>query len=308
MAEVAADRPAPVSLLARRIAAGEFVATAELTPPLGTDRETLLALVRPLKGLAVAVNVTDGANARAHMSALVAASLMVEAGVEPVLQFTCRDRNRIALQGDLLGAATLGIRNILALAGDDPKAGDQPDAKPVYDLSSRDLIATAALLRDKGELPSGRAIAGAVPLFIGAADAPIDPPADWRPTALAAKRAAGAQFAQTQFCMDPAILRRYMARLVEEGVVPGLAVLVGIAPLASAGSARWMRQHLFGTIIADDIVARLERAQDPRAEGIRICIELIAELKTIPGVAGAHIMAPRNASAIPEVIAGAGLA
>jgi methylenetetrahydrofolate reductase (NADPH) len=308
MAEIAADHFAPVSLLARRIAAGEFVVTAEVTPPLGTDREKLLALVRPLKGLADAVNVTDGANARAHMSALVAASLMVEAGVEPVLQLTCRDRNRIALQGDLLGAATLGIRNILALAGDDPKAGDQPDAKPVYDLSSRDLIATAALMRDKGALPSGRAIAGAVPLFIGAADAPIDPPADWRPTALAAKRAAGAQFAQTQFCMDPGVLRRYMARLAAEGVVPGLAVLVGIAPLASAGSARWMRQHLFGTIIADDIVTRLERAQDPRAEGIRICIELIAELKTIPGVAGAHVMAPRNASAIPEVIAGAGLA
>jgi methylenetetrahydrofolate reductase (NADPH) len=308
MAEIAADHPAPVSLLARRIAAGEFVATAEVTPPLGTDREQLLALVRPLKGLAVAVNVTDGANARAHMSALVAASLMVEVGVEPVLQFTCRDRNRIALQGDLLGAATLGIRNILALAGDDPKAGDQPDAKPVYDLSSRDLIATAALMRDKGALPSGRAIAGAVPLFIGAADAPIDPPAEWRPTALAAKRAAGAQFAQTQFCMDPGVLRRYMARLAAEGVVPGLAVLVGIAPLASAGSARWMRQHLFGTIIADDIVARLEQAPDPRAEGIRICIELIAELRTIPGVAGAHIMAPRNASAIPEVIAAAGLA
>src|SRR4051794_30218768 len=185
----------PVSRLGRRIAAGAFAVTAEVTPPLAADREALLALVRPLKGLVDAVNVTDGANARAHMSALVAASLMVEAGVEPVLQLTCRDRNRIALQGDLLGAATLGIRNILALAGDDPKAGDQPDAKPVYDLSSRDLIATAALMRDTGALPSGRAIAGAVPLFIGVADAPIDPPADWRPTGLAAKRAAGAQFA-----------------------------------------------------------------------------------------------------------------
>ncbi len=307
MAETASGDPAPVSQLARRIAAGAFVVTAEVTPPLAADREMLLQMARPLKGLADAVNVTDGANARAHMSALVAASLMVEAGVEPVLQLTCRDRNRIALQGDLLGAATLGIRNILALAGDDPAAGDQPDAKPVYDLSSRDLIATAALMRDTGELPSGRAIAGAVPLFIGAADAPIDPPADWRPTALMAKRAAGAQFAQTQFCMDAAILRRYMARLVAEGVAPGLAMLVGIAPLASAGAARWMRQHLFGTIIADDIVARLDAARDARAEGIRICIELLAELRTIPGVAGAHIMAPRNASAIPEVIAGAGL-
>jgi methylenetetrahydrofolate reductase (NADPH) len=241
------------------------------------------------------------------MSALVATALMVEAGVEPVLQLTCRDRNRIALQGDLLGAATLGIRNILALAGDDPKAGDQPDAKPVYDLSSRDLIATAALMRDTGALPSGRAIAGAVPLFIGAADAPIDPPSGWQPTGLAAKRAAGAQFAQTQFCMDAGVLRRYMAQLADAGVVPGIAMLIGIAPLASAGSARWMRQHLFGTIIADDIVTRMDQALDPRAEGIRIAIELIAELRTIPGVAGVHIMAPRNAAVIPEVIVGAGL-
>ena len=145
-----------------------------------------------------------------------------------------------------------------------------------------------------------------MPLFIGAADAPIDPPADWQPTALAAKRAAGAQFVQTQFCMDPGVLRRYMARLVDAGVVPGIAMLIGIAPLASAGSARWMRRHLFGTIIADDIVARMEQARDPRAEGVRVCIELMADLRTIPGIAGVHIMAPRNASAIPEVIAGAG--
>src|SRR5476649_864359 len=208
-----------MSRLARRIGAGDFVVTAEVTPPLAADRDLLLEMVRPLKDLADAVNVTDGANARAHMSALAAASLMVEAGIEPVFQLTCRDRNRIALQGDLLGAATLGIRNILALAGDDPRVGDQPGAKPVYDLSSRELIATAALMRDHGVLPSGRAIAGSVPLFIGAADAPIDPPADWRPTALAAKRAAGAQFAQTQFCMDTGVLRRYMARLAAEGVV-----------------------------------------------------------------------------------------
>src|SRR6266550_550161 len=135
-----------VSLLARRIAAGKFVVTTEVTPPLSAERRLLLQTVRPLKGVADAVNVTDGANARAHMSALAAAAVMVEAGIEPVFQLTCRDRNRIALQGDLLGAACLGIRNILALAGDDPKAGDQPETKPVYDLSSRDLIATAALI------------------------------------------------------------------------------------------------------------------------------------------------------------------
>lgn len=163
-------------------------------------------------------------------------------------------------------------------------------------------------MRDQGALPSGRAIAGAVPLFIGAADAPIDPPADWRPTGLAAKRASGAQFVQTQFCMDFGILRRYLARLGEAGLLPDLAILVGIAPLASARSARWMRERLFGTIIPDEIVRRLEGAGDERAEGKRICIELLAELQEIVGVAGVHLMAPLNEAAIPEVIAEAGLA
>jgi methylenetetrahydrofolate reductase (NADPH) len=294
------------SSLADRIAAGRFVITAEVTPPVSGDPEALLEKARPLKGLADAVNVTDGASARTHMSALAAAALLVREGIEPILQFTCRDRNRIALQSDLLGAAALGIRNILILTGDDPKVGDQPDTKPVFDLTSRELLATAALMRDKGELPSGRAIAGAVPLFIGAADAPVDPAPGWQPTGLAAKRAIGAQFVQTQFCMDLDILRRYLDRLEQAGVLPGLAILVGIAPLASARSARWMRERLFGTIIPDAIVARLEQASDPREEGKRICVELLAALREMKGVAGAHIMAPLNEAAIPEIIAASG--
>lgn len=297
-----------VSRLARRIGEGRFVVTAEVTPPLSGAREALLERARPLKGLADAVNVTDAASARTHMSALAAAGILVQEEIEPILQFTCRDRNRIALQSDLLGAAALGVRNILILTGDAPKAGDQPEAKAVFDLSSGELIATAALMRDKGALPSGRAIAGAVPLFIGAADAPIDPPADWQPTGLAAKRASGAQFVQTQFCMDFGILRRYLARLGEAGLLPDLAILVGIAPLTSARSARWMRERLFGTIIPDEIVRRLEGAGDERAEGKRICVELLAELQEIEGVAGVHLMAPLNEGAIPEVIAEAGLA
>jgi methylenetetrahydrofolate reductase (NADPH) len=296
-----------VSRLARRIAEGRFVVTAEVTPPVSGDPAALLEKARPLKGLADAVNVTDGASARSHMSALAAAALLVRDGIEPILQFTCRDRNRIALQSDLLGAAALGVRNILVLTGDDPKAGDQPDAKPVFDLTSRELIATAALMRDNGELPSGRAIVGPVPLFIGAADAPIDPPPGWQPTGLAAKRAIGAQFVQTQFCMDLAVLRRYLDRLEEAGVLPGLAILVGIAPIASARSARWMRERLFGTIIPDEIVDRLEQASDPREEGKQICVELLAALQELRGVAGAHIMAPLNDAAIPDVIAASGL-
>jgi methylenetetrahydrofolate reductase (NADPH) len=293
----------PASRLAGRLAARAFVMTAEIVPPASCDPEDLLARALPLKGIADAINVTDGAGARAHMAATAAAALLVAAGIEPILQLTCRDRNRIALQSDLMGAAAMGIRNLLLLRGDDPEAGDQPDAKPVFDLDTRALAETARLIRDEGRLPHGAAVAGRPAFFLGAADMPIDPPPGWRPDALAAKVAAGAQFVQTQFCMDAGVVRRYMARLAEAGLrVP---ILIGVNPLRSAKSAAWMRAHLFGTIIPDAMVARMEAAADPAAEGRRICIELIAELATIPGVAGVHVMAPGNAAAIPEVIAAA---
>lgn len=307
MEGVQVDTTEEQSRLERKLRAGRFAITAEITPPLSSERSDLLKNVLSLKGLSDAVNVTDGASARAHMSALAAATLLVQAGIEPILQLTCRDRNRIALQSDILGAATMGVRNLLILSGDDPSTGDQPETKAVFDLNSRSLIRTAALMRDEAVLPSGRVIAGKVRLFIGAADMPIDPPPDWKPTGLEEKILAGAQFVQTQFCMDGGILRRYIARLAEEGIVPGLFILVGIAPLASARSALWMRSHLFGTIIPDQIVARLEQASDPRKEGKRICVELLQEFSEIKGVAGAHIMAPLNEAAIPEVIKESGL-
>lgn len=293
--------------LERKLRAGRFAITAEVTPPLSSDPKDLLEKALPLKGLVDAVNVTDGASARAHMSALAAAALLVQAGIEPILQLTCRDRNRIALQSDILGAAAMGVRNLLILSGDDPSAGDQPETKPVFDLNSRSLVRTAALIRDKAILPSGREIASRTPLFIGAADMPIDPPRDWKPTALKEKILAGAQFVQTQFCMDGDILRRYIARLAEEGIVPGLFILVGVAPLASVRSALWIRSHLFGAIVPDRIVARMEQASDQREEGKRICIELLQELSETKGVAGAHLMAPLNDAAIPEVISESGL-
>jgi methylenetetrahydrofolate reductase (NADPH) len=289
--------------LARRLSGGAFVMTAEVVPPVSCDPQDLMARALPLRGVADAVNVTDGAGARAHMAATAAATLLREAGIEPILQLTCRDRNRIALQSELMGAAALGIRNLLLLRGDDPKAGDQPDAKPVFDLDSRALTETARVIRDDGKLPHGAAVAGRAAFFIGAADMPIDPPPGWRPDALAAKVAAGAQFVQTHFCMDTGVVRRYLARLAEAGLAGRVFVLIGVNPLRSARSAAWMRHHLFGTIIPDAMVARMEAAADPAAEGRRICIEVIEELATIPGVAGAHIMAPGNAAAIPDVIA-----
>ena len=288
--------------LEEKLRGGRFVLTAEVTPPVSADRNDLLAKALPLKGLADAVNVTDGAGARSHLASVTAAAILAEAGVEPILQLTCRDRNRIALQSDLLGAAAFGVRNLLALRGDDPSAGDQPDAKPVFDLDARQLLATARRLRDAGELPTGRKIGGKPEFFLGAADNPIDPPAGWEPKGLAAKIEAGAQFVQTQFCMDAQVVRRYLARLDEAGLGGKLSFLIGIAPLRSAQSARWMKEKLFGTIIPDAFVTRMEQASDPLAEGRAICLEVIGELAEIPQVGGCHIMAPNNDAAVPMVI------
>jgi methylenetetrahydrofolate reductase (NADPH) len=296
-----------ISALATALAGGRFVVTAELAPPVATDPAAFIARALPLKGVATAVNVTDGAGAKAHVSSLAAAYFLLQNGIEPVLQMTCRDRNRLALQGDLLGAIALGMRNLLVLSGDDPKVGDQPETKPVFDYNSQALLAVANQMRREHRLPSGTEIKGPTDLLLGGADLPIDPPPDWVPKSLIAKVEAGADFVQTQFCMDVAVVRRYAARLVDLGIAPRLKVLIGIAPIPSARSARWMKERLFGTIIPDAIVDRLDKAADARREGIRICAELMQQFAEIPGIAGAHVMAPQNPSAIPAAIAEAGI-
>lgn len=290
------------SKLARLLRTGAFAVTAETVPPLSGEAASMVARAAPLKGAADAVNVTDGAGARSHMSALVAAAILLAEGIEPILQFTCRDRNRLALQADLMGASALGIRNILCLRGDDPSAGDQPDAKPVFDLDTRALISTAAQMRDEGVLPSGRALEAPPRLFIGVADSPLDPPPEWRPEGLRAKADCGADFVQTQFCFDPEMVARYIGRLRDEGLTERLFVLIGIGPIPSARSACWMRENLYGVEVPDAIIERLEAASEPRAEGRRICVELIQRFREIPGVAGVHIMAPHDPEAIPAII------
>jgi methylenetetrahydrofolate reductase (NADPH) len=202
----------------------------------------------------------------------------------------------------LVGAAAHGLHNVLVLRGDNPEAGDQPDAKPVFDLDSNTLLATADGIRDRGELPNGRAVAGKCEFFLGAADSPIDPPPDWRPEGLMRKLKAGAQFVQTQFCLDPGVVRRYLARLAEQQLTDQLFFLIGLAPLASARSARWIRQHLYGSIIPDALIERLESATDQKREGVRICVELMQQLQQVPGVAGVHLMAPLNSGALAQVI------
>lgn len=290
----------------RALEEGYFVTTAEVTPPVSTDRNDLLAKALQLRGLADGVNVTDGAGARAHMSSIAAAYILQENGIEPIMQFTCRDRNRIAIQNDLLGAAALDLRNLLVLRGDDPKQGDQPDAKPVFDLDSKSLLETAVSIRDQHQLPHGRKVSGQAQYFLGCAEAPVDPKPDWQPVGLKVKIQAGAQFAQTQFCMDIGVVRRYMQRLHEAGVPDDFYFIIGIAPMKSGKSGRWMKNNLFGTIIPDEMIERMEKAEDPVREGQQICIEFMQQLAEVPGVAGVHIMAPNNDESIPAVISGFG--
>lgn len=295
------------SRLARTLRGGGFALTAEITPPVSGDGAALIDKAEALDGFVDAVNVTDGPRARVHMSSLAAASILAARGIEPIMQMTCRDRNRIALEGDLLGAWALGVRDILVLSGDKPDAAETPAPKAVFDLDSRELIGLAARMRDDGVLASGREITSPPRFLIGAADTPVDPAADWRPTGVEKKIAAGARFVQTQLCFDIGVVRRYVARLEDAGLTDRAFILIGVGPLASARSARWMRDNLWGVIMPDEIIARLEGADDQKLEGIRVCAELLRQLREIPGVAGAHLMAPGFASGIPRAISESGI-
>lgn len=285
------------------IANGEFVITAEIVPPLSGSGSGLLDEAAQLRGGVNAINITDAAAGRTAMSSFAATALLVQNGVEPILQVTCRDRNRIALAGDLLGASAQGVHNVLVLHGDDPGGGDQPDAKPVFDLKSIELMMLARDMRDTGQLPSGRKINPPPELFIGGADVPRMPDEKWESKWLLGKVDAGAGFIQTQFCFDLDVARGYIGRLRDDGITDRVGVIIGVGPIRSAKSAIWMNKNLFGVHVPDETIARLEGADDARAEGRRICVELIRGLREIDGVAGAHIMAPaQGTDAIAQVL------
>jgi methylenetetrahydrofolate reductase (NADPH) len=291
-----------------KLARGDFLITAEIIPHLTASASAFMERVKPLHGLVDAVNVTDAAGARPSLSSSAGAALLLREGIEPILQITCRDRNRIALVGDLLGAAAQGISNLLVLHGDDPKTGDMPEATAVYDLDSRALMSLARDMRDLGTLPSGREIESPPHFHIGCADTPVDPPPDWRPDGLKKKAAAGAQFVQTQFCFDSAVAHRYFSRLAAHGMMQSLRFIVGIGPLLSAKQARFMNEKFFGVSIPAPVINRLDGAADQREEGRRICIELMHALRDIPGIAGFHLMAPlQSPDTIAEIILASGL-
>ncbi len=296
-----------MTALSEKIARKQFAITAEIVPPASASADLLLQEASHLKGLVDAINVTDGAGATTTMSSFSASALLAGAGYEPVLQVTCRDRNRIALTADLLGASAQGSHNLLILMGDDPAKGDQPEAKPVFDLDSRQVMSLARTLRDEAVLPSGKPLGAAPEFFIGAADMPFDPPADWKPDALQSKIDCGAQFTQTQFCFEPEVAKRFIARLQDEGITEQVGVLLGIGPIVSARSAHWMNENLYGVTIPEATIKRLEGAADAKQEGRLICAELIQQYREIPGLAGVHIMAPaQKPDAIADAIRRAG--
>jgi len=309
------------SHLERVLAAGHFAVTGELGPPQSADAEVILRKARLLKGYVDAVNITDNQTAVVRMSSIASAVLVLREGLEPVIQMTCRDRNRIAMQSDLLGAYALGIRNLLCLTGDHQSFGNHPTSKNVFDLDSIQLLQMVAGLRDQKRFLCGEEIKGQEPrFFIGAAANPFADPFDFRPYRLAKKVAAGADFIQTQLIYDVPRFAEYMERVRRLGLHERVYILAGVGPIKTAGAARYMRDKVPGMDVPNEIVERMERAvadipkEDKKAraeawkrEGIQICVDIIQQVRQIPGVAGIHIMSIEWEEAVPEIVQAAGL-
>ncbi len=293
--------------LERVLRSGRFAVTAELNPPDSADPEDTFRQALVLSHVCDAINATDASGANCHMSSISICALLTRAGYSPVFQISCRDRNRIAIQGDVLGAAAMGVHNILCLTGDGVETGDQPGAKPVFDLDSTSLLNTIRGMRDDAVFLSGRKITTPPRVFLGAAANPFAPPHDWRPLRLAKKIESGAQFVQTQYCYDIAMLERYMAAVRDLGLHEKCFILVGVGPLASAKAARWIRANVPGVHIPDAVIDRLAGAENQKLEGKRICIELIRQIRQIPGVSGVHVMAYRQEHLVTEIIRESGV-
>ena len=288
------------SLLHKKLSEGIFVFTAETTPPDASNQEVLLKKTMPLKGVADAVNVTDSPGAKVHMSSLTAAIILAQNDIEPILQLTVRDRNRLALQGDLVGASALGVHNILCLSGDDPKVGDQPETKPVQDINSATLITTANMMRKDKQFPSGRIIDPPPKLFIGGAEVPSKGKPNTKK--ILNKIKIGVDFFQTQYIFEKKKLIDNMKVLDDVGILEKKYFIIGLGPFASAKSAKWMNDNLFGVDVPDEIIKRLEQAKDQKEESKKICLELIQIFREIKGVKGIHLMGHKKEELNAEII------
>ncbi len=291
----------------RVLRAGTFAVTSELAPPDSADPEDVYRRARIFDGHVDAINATDGSGANCHMSSLAVCALLTRLGYAPVMQISCRDKNRIAIQGDILGGAAMGVCNLLCLTGDGVQAGDHPQALPVFDLDSLSLLETARTLRDEHRFLSGRKITCAPRVLLGAAENPFAKPCEWRAQRLAKKVAAGAQFIQTQFCYDVPLLRAFMRQVEELGLLDKVFILVGVGPLRSVKAAEWIRTHVPGVHIPDGIIKRLAGASDGALEGRKLCIDLIQEIRTVKGVHGVHVMAYRQEETVAEIIERSGV-
>ena len=309
------------SNLERVLAAGHFAVTGELGPPKSHNAEVIRKKAELLKGCVDGANITDNQTAIVRMSSIGAGVIAVQEGLEPIIQMTCRDRNRLAIQSDLLGAAALGIKNLLCLSGDHQSFGNHPTAKNVHDVDSLQLVHIVKELRDESKFQCGEEIKGGGPcFFIGAASNPFGDPFEWRPYRLAKKVNAGADFIQTQLIYDIPRFKEFMKKVVDMGLHEKVAILAGVGPLKSSGMARYMRDKVPGMIVADEYVDRMTAAvagipkeekaarRDAwRAQGIKICIEQIQQLMEVEGVAGVHIMAIEWEEAVRPIVEGAGL-
>jgi len=293
--------------LEKVLASGGFAVTAEAGPPKGTSAEVMRRKGELLRHCCDAVNVTDNQTAIVRLSSLAGCVLLKQQGVDPVMQVVTRDRNRIAIQSDILGAVALGIGNILCLSGDHQKFGNHPAAKNVFDIDSIQLLQTLKTLRDEKKFLSGDDVSGEVPLFIGAAENPYADPFEFRVIRLAKKIKAGADFIQTQAVYDVAKFAEWMSMITKRGLDKKAHILAGVIPIKSAGMARYMRDYVSGVTVPDEIVTRMEDAENPKEEGVRIVLEIIEQIKEIPGVHGIHIMAVGWEDIVPEVIKQAGL-
>jgi methylenetetrahydrofolate reductase (NADPH) len=295
--------------LRERLASGGFAVTAEISPPRGASTQKITQAAASLRDWVDAVNVTDNQGSNVRLASWAGSLALLDAGLEPVMQMTCRDRNRIALQSDLLGASALGIRNILVMTGDHPKFGDHPGAKPVFDLDSVQLLWTLRAMRDQHVLLSGRRLDPAPDCFLGAVENPFAPPVPFRAERLGKKVAAGAQFVQTQFVFDVPAFARWLAQVRDLGLHEQCSILAGIGAVRSVRALEYMRDHVPGVEVPDDVDRRL-RAVPPekqRAEGVKLAAEIIQQVAEIQGVAGVHLLVAGNEQAVPDILETAGL-
>ena len=291
------------SNLEKILEAGHFAFTGELGPPRGADKEEVIHKASFLKGNVDAVNITDNQTAMVRMSSWAASILLIQEGLEPNFQMVCRDRNRLAMQSDILGAYAHGIRNMLCLSGDHCKFGDHPQARGVFDIDSIQLIGMVKKMRDEGKFLSGAELKVAPQMFIGAAANPFADPFEWRVHRLAKKISAGVDFIQTQCIYNMEKFKEWIRQANEMGLTEKAYILAGVTPMKSVGMAKYMKNNVPGMDVPDEIIKRLRDAGKGNAadEGIKIAVEQIEEFKEMKGVHGVHLMAIEWEHKVPEI-------